>query len=149
MGGSASDHESGETNKSSKELQRKHRSWGRTDMCWKISVCLAKVKQCSHWPVQASTLVFFLSTKKVTSERPVALLPALIQWEWLRAPVIQEWKKRSRVRRDATARKQWKSRKNSVGSLARNGEGTLTIWKIWTKEQLWSWIWPKPLKKYS
>ena len=29
-------------------------------------------------------------------------MPTLIRWEWVRAPVIQEWKKRSGVRWDAT-----------------------------------------------
>ena len=37
------------------------------------------------------------------SERPIALQPTLSwRWEWLRAPPVQEWKRRSRVKGDAT-----------------------------------------------
>ena len=65
-------------------------------------VFLEILKQCGHWPVQASTLFFFLFPKSVTSERPIALLPILIWWwEWFRAPFIQEWKKKRRPRWDA------------------------------------------------
>ena len=50
-----------------------------------------------------TTSLFFLVPKHVTSERPIALLPTLIRWwEWVGAPVIQEWKKRSRVKWNAT-----------------------------------------------
>ena len=42
---------------------------------------------------------FLLSPKNVTSERPSAFLPSQIRWwESLRAPDVQERKKRSRVR---------------------------------------------------
>ena len=37
------------------------------------------------------------------SEKQMALLPTLIRWwEWLTAPIVQEWKKRSRAKCDAT-----------------------------------------------
>ena len=41
-----------------------------TETCGYIVVVLAKVEQCGYWPVQASTHLFFLIPKNVTSERP-------------------------------------------------------------------------------
>ena len=41
---------------------------------------LEKVEQCGKWPQQASTTMFFLIPKNVTSERPIALMPTLIRW---------------------------------------------------------------------
>ena len=84
------------------------------ETCGNKAVFLAIVER---W-VQASTLLFFLIPKNVTSERPIALLSTVIRWwEWLTAPVIQEWKKKSRVEWDATQGKQWRSRK--------------TVWEAW------------------
>ena len=40
---------------------------------------LDKVGQCGRWPQQARTTMFFLIPKSVTSERPIALLPAMIR----------------------------------------------------------------------
>ena len=46
--------------------------------------------------------MFFLVRKNATSDRPIALLRTLIRWwEWLRAPVLEEWRKESGVRWDA------------------------------------------------
>ena len=83
----------------------------------KFVVFLAKVEQCVQWPAQASTLPFLHFPKHVTSERPIALLPTLLRWwEWLRAPVVQEWeKKRRRVKWDATE--------------GRNGGAARTAWE--------------------
>ena len=41
-----------------------------TETCGYIVVVLAKVEQCGYWPIQASTHLFFLIPKNVTSERP-------------------------------------------------------------------------------
>ena len=41
---------------------------------------LEKVKQSGKWRHQASTTMFFLIQKNVTSERPIALMPTLIRW---------------------------------------------------------------------
>ena len=38
---------------------------------------LTKVEQCGFWPEQTSTTMFFLISKRVASERPIALLPRL------------------------------------------------------------------------
>ena len=52
-----------------------------------------KVEQCGFWLEHACTTMFFLIPKHVTSERPIALLPTLIRWwEWLRAPLVRDWK---------------------------------------------------------
>ena len=48
---------------------------------------LEKVEQNGKWPQQACTTMYFLIPEKVTSERPIALMPTLIRWwEALRAP---------------------------------------------------------------
>ena len=66
--------------------------------CGKIVVFLYKVEQCGYWPVQASTLLFFILPKNVTGEGPISLLPTLIRWrEWLGAPVVQQRRKRCKV----------------------------------------------------
>ena len=53
---------------------------------------LEKVEQSRKWPQQACTTMFSLIPKKVTSERPSALMPTLIRWcEALRAPVVAKW----------------------------------------------------------
>ena len=50
---------------------------------------LEKVEQSGKWPQQACTTMFFLISKNVTSERPIALMPTLIRWwEALRAPEV-------------------------------------------------------------
>ena len=47
---------------------------------------LEKVEQCGMWPQRACTTMFFLIPKNISSDRHIALLPALIRWwEWLRA----------------------------------------------------------------
>ena len=64
----------------------------------KMVIFSAKVEHCGEWPVQASTLVFFLIPKKLSSERPIASLPTLIQWwERWRASVVQDNQERGWV----------------------------------------------------
>ena len=61
-------------------------------MCPIIVTLLMKVVPCGKWPIQASTMIFFLISNNVTSERPTALLPASTRWwELSRAPDIAEW----------------------------------------------------------
>ena len=73
---------------------------------------LDKVEQSGKWPQQACTTMFFLVPKKVTSERPIALMPQLIRWwEALRAPEVKY-----RVDWDATD--------------GRNGGAQQTVWEI-------------------
>ena len=51
------------------------------------------VEQCGFWPAQASTTMFFLLPENVTSDRTIAMWPTLFRWwEWLTAPLVQEWK---------------------------------------------------------
>ena len=50
---------------------------------------LHKVEQSGKWPQQACTTMFFVIPKKVTSDRPIALMPTLIRWwEALRTPEV-------------------------------------------------------------
>ena len=67
---------------------------------------LGDSEQVGYWPVQDSTLFsffFIIIPKNVISERPCAVLSTLFRsWEWLRAPGMQEWTKRSRASWDAT-----------------------------------------------
>ena len=59
---------------------------------------LEKVEQSGKWPQQASTTMFLLIPKIVTSERPIALMPTLIRWwEALRAPEEAKWQQNYRV----------------------------------------------------
>ena len=47
--------------------------------------------------------MFFLIPEKVTSERPIALMPTLIRWwEAMRAPEVSKWQQKYRVDWDAT-----------------------------------------------
>ena len=58
---------------------------------------LEKLEQSGKWPQQACT------TKNVTSERPIALMPTLIRWwEAMRAPEVARWQQKYRVDWDAT-----------------------------------------------
>ena len=62
-----------------------------------------EVEQSGKWPQQACTTMFFLTPKKVTSERPIALMSTLIRWwEALRAPEVAKWQQKYRVEWDAT-----------------------------------------------
>ena len=107
-----------------------------TQTCGKIVVFLAKVEQCSYWPVQASTSLSILIPKNVTSDRPIALLPTLTRWwECLRAPVIQEWKKRSRVRWDATERSNGGGERAAWEAMLEM-ESMITMWTKWISELL-------------
>ena len=72
-----------------------------------------KVEQSGKWPQQACTTMFFLISKKVTSERPIALMPPLTAPE-----VAAEVSRRVRRHRRAT----WRSSAYSVGSIDGNGE---------------------------
>ena len=50
---------------------------------------LEKVEQSGKWPQQTCTAMSFLILDKVTSERPIALMPTLIRWwEAVRAPEV-------------------------------------------------------------
>ena len=64
---------------------------------------LEKVEQSGKFPQQACTTMFFVISKNVTSERPIALMPTLIRWwEALRAPEVAKWQQKCRVDWDAT-----------------------------------------------
>ena len=57
-----------------------------------------KVEQSGKWPQQACTTMFFLIPKNVTSERPIALMPALVRWwEALRAPEVAKLQQKYRA----------------------------------------------------
>ena len=85
-----------------------------------IVVFLGKVEQSGKRPQQASTTMFFLIPKNVTSERPIALMPTLIRWwEVLGAPEVAKWQQKYRVDRDATD--------------GGNGGAQRTVWKILMK----------------
>ena len=72
---------------------------------------LEKLEQSGKWPQQACT------TKNVTSERPIALMPTLIRWwEAMRAPEVARWQQKYRVDWDATD--------------GRNGGGQRTVWEV-------------------
>ena len=58
-------------------------------------VNVLEVEQLGRRPQQICTILFFLSPKNATSERPIALQPTLIRWwEWLRAPEVKMWQER-------------------------------------------------------
>ena len=84
---------------------------------------VTKVEERGPWPEQASTTMFLLILKNVTSERPTALLPTLSWWwRWLRAPMVQEWmsKKKQYVGRNGGSQR-W-SGKDGVVSAVGDGE---------------------------
>ena len=67
----------------------------------KVVEFLKKVEQCGRWPQQACTRMFFLSPKNVTTERPIALMPAMVRWwEPLRTPEIAKWQHKYRFQWD-------------------------------------------------
>ena len=101
---------------------------------------LEKVEQSGKWSQQACTTMFFLIPENVTSERPIALMPTLIDWwEALRAPEVAKWQQKYRVERDATD--------------GRNGGAQRTVWEVLMEmERLnrkapaefqgaWPWFW--------
>ena len=54
------------------------------------------------WPQQSCTTMF-LNPKNVTSERPIALMPTLIQWwEAMKVPKVVKWQHRCWIDWDAT-----------------------------------------------
>ena len=76
-----------------------------------------KVEQSGKCPQQFCTTMFFLIPKKVTSERPIALMSTMIRWwEALRAPEVAKWQNKYRVAWDAIDR--------------RNGGAERTVWEI-------------------
>ena len=78
---------------------------------------LEKVEQSGKWPQQACTTMFFLIPKNVMSERPIALVPALIRWwEALRAPEVAKWQMKDSVDWDATDGRNGGGPTNSEGS---------------------------------
>ena len=65
----------------------------------------------------ASSTMFFLTPKNVTSERPIALMPTLIRWlEALRARGVAKWQQKYRVDWDAAD--------------GRNGGAQQTVWEV-------------------
>ena len=83
-----------------------------------------KVEQSGKWPRHTYTMMFFLIPKNVTSERPIALMPALIRWwEALRVPEVAKWQQKYRVDWDATG---WRNGgaqpAYSMGSTDGNGD---------------------------
>ena len=78
----------------------------------------------STCPTNAVT-TFFLISNSTTSERPIALLPALIRWwKWLRGPVVVEWTGRQTVT--------WDTCSKCVGGVERAGWETLLEMEHWT-----------------
>ena len=64
---------------------------------------LENVEQCGRWSQQACTKMFFLIPKNVTSERPIALVLAMIGWwEALRAPEVATQQEKFRIAWDVT-----------------------------------------------
>ena len=77
---------------------------------------LEKVLQCGRWPQQACTKMFFLKSKNVTTERPIALMSAMVRWwEALRAPEVAKWQHKCRFEWDPTD--------------GRNGGVERTVWE--------------------
>ena len=80
---------------------------------------LEKVEQSGKWSQQACTTMFFLISKNVKSERPMALMPTLIRWwEALRAPEVAKWHQKYRVDWDVT----WRSSADSLGNFDGDGK---------------------------
>ena len=78
---------------------------------------LKELGQSGKWPQQACTTMLFSIPKKVTSERPIALMPTLIRWwEAMRAPEVAKWQQRYRIEWDVTD--------------GRNGGAQRTVWEI-------------------
>ena len=83
---------------------------------------LQKVEMAGVGPTNASTTLFVLISRSTTSERPIALLPALIRrWESLRAPHVVERKGRHNVTWDACSKLCGRRGKGRVGDAVRNG----------------------------
>ena len=64
-----------------------------------------------------------------SSGRHFAVLLHSEEWEWLRAPVILEWEK-NWSEMGCHRMKQWRNRKNSLGSFVRHGEVELQCGRI-------------------
>ena len=78
---------------------------------------LEQVEQKGKWSQQGCATMFFLISKNVTSERPIALVPTLIRWwEALRAPEVAKLQQKYRLDWDATD--------------GRNGGAQQTAWEI-------------------
>ena len=73
---------------------------------------LVKVKQCGSLLQQACTMMFFLTPKDVTSERPIARMPTMVRWwEALRAPEVAKWQQKMK----------WQSQQQTVDIPAPQG----------------------------
>ena len=60
--------------------------------CEDVVGCLHDVDMAGVWPQRASTTLFFVISKNVTSETSIPLLPTLTRWlGWLGAPVVAGW----------------------------------------------------------
>ena len=121
-----------------------------SETCEEIEEFSANVTQCGCWAVQGSTLFFFLVPKNVTSQRPrsIALLRVLIRWwEWLRAPVIQERKTRSRARWDATKASNGGAERTASEAVWEMDEYKCNVEGMGYGAFLWWWIWPKLFEK--
>ena len=93
------------------------------EMCGKIMVFLAEVTQCGCWPVQASTLLssLLLMPKNVTSEKIYCLAAhSMVGVAESASGTRMEEKRLGEMGR--YGRKQWRIRKNSVGSFAGHGQ---------------------------
>ena len=64
--------------------------------CVRILTLLHEVEMAWKWPTNASTLLFFLIPKSVTSERPIALLPTLFQLVGVVSSVV-EWQSKFNI----------------------------------------------------
>ena len=83
----------------------------------KVVEFLKKVEQCGRFPQQACTRMFFLTPKNVTTERPIALMPAMVRWwEALRAPEIAKWQHKYRFEWDTID--------------GRNGGAERAVWRL-------------------
>ena len=84
---------------------------------------LVEVEQSGKWPQHACTTMFFLISKNVMSERPIALLPTLIRWlEALRAPEVAKWQQMYRVDWDATDGRNGGAQQKTVGNADGDGK---------------------------
>ena len=104
-----------------------------------------KERPCGEWMLRMRPRVEKSWTSKVTSERPIALMPTLILWwEALRAPEVVKWHQKYRVDWDATDGRNggpskrcgkfcWR-RKKSIGKQREKIKG------LWP----WAWTWRRP-----
>ena len=49
------------------------------ECCERLLSMLDEMEMAGKWPTNASTTLYFLMPKSITSERPIALLPTLVK----------------------------------------------------------------------